>query len=77
VISYLGKISYGLYVYHWLVSYYIIYLINSKFGEVNYFIYLLGSMLGTVLVASFSYEILEKRFLKFKSKFALIKSGKV
>lgn len=77
VISYLGKISYGLYVYHWLVSYYIIYLINSKFGEVNYFIYLLGSMLGTVLVASFSYEILEKRFLKFKSKFTLIKSGKV
>ena len=75
VFRYLGEISYGLYVYHWILIYYGLDFIHEKFGEVNYFVSLLFVTVLTVGIASISYELLEKKILKFKSKFAPIKSG--
>ena len=77
IFSYLGKISYGIYVYHWIVIYYVTSFLVKNFGEVNYFISLTIITILTVVLAAISYELMEKRILKFKSKFALIKSGKV
>lgn len=77
IISYLGKISYGIYVYHWIIIYYVINYTNQYWGDVNYVFSLLIITILTVGLATISYELLEKRILKFKSKYALIKSGKV
>jgi peptidoglycan/LPS O-acetylase OafA/YrhL len=45
--------------------------------ELGYFLSLLISFIVTVLAASISYELIEKNILKFKVKYALIKSGRV
>ncbi|MBK8425663.1 MAG: acyltransferase [Lewinellaceae bacterium] len=70
-LNYLGKISYGLYIYHfpliWLVG-----LIREHgvSEETARPIILIGSFAATVIVASLSYYILERPFLKLKDRFA-------
>ena len=65
-ISYLGKISYGLYVYHGLVitlMFQFIKKIDLSFTAL--FIITLGI---TVFISSLSYQFLEKPFLKLKTR---------
>ena len=63
-INYLGKISYGIYIYQG-------FFLRTGPGEsaimVQYFPY---NLLCTILAAIVSYEIIEKPVLKFKTKFA-------
>ena len=70
-LRYLGKISYGLYIYHfpviWLVSQIHVPGISGEF--IPLFI-LIVSFIGTVSVASLSYYVLEQPFLKLKDRFA-------
>jgi peptidoglycan/LPS O-acetylase OafA/YrhL len=70
-LRYLGKISYGLYIYHfpiiWLVSQIPDFGVSEKFIPPLIFIL---SFIGTVVVASLSYFVLEKPFLKLKERFA-------
>jgi peptidoglycan/LPS O-acetylase OafA/YrhL len=70
-LQYLGKISYGLYIYHfpmiWLVSQ-IQGFVPSE--ESVHPVVLILSFIGTVAVASLSYFALEKPFLKLKDRFA-------
>jgi len=70
---YLGKISYGLYVFHPFVSYFLRFCC-ARYGPVMklvkqmpslYFIFLLGL---TIVVAHFSYRFYERRFLRYKDK---------
>ncbi len=77
IVSYLGKISYGLYVYHWVVIYLFFSFLKENEIELGYFLSLSVSFIITVLISSLSYELLEKNILKFKVKYALIKSGKI
>lgn len=77
VISYLGKISYGIYVYHWVIVHFTIRLMMGEDKEVGYFTSLIIATTLTIVVSALSYELLEKNILKHKSRFALIKSGKV
>lgn len=69
IVNYLGKVSYGLYVYHWLiigiVNYY---LLNNNFKRYNILLYS-GTVFITIIVSILSYEYIEKPFLKFKNKF--------
>lgn len=75
--DFLGKISYGLYVIHPLV----IFFYSSVFGTlafwpiVNYFIVYSTITLTTIFIAYLSYEYFEKRFLKLKDKYSVIKSS--
>lgn len=72
--NYLGKISFGLYVYH-LVAFEITksLLSNDYFSERLIFIF---SLLFTIIISTISYEYIEKPFLQYKSnKFTVIKSG--
>lgn len=64
VLSYLGKISYGLYVYHFPV----IWLIATYFWELPYPIMCMISLTATIFVSICSYELIEKRFLLAKDK---------
>jgi peptidoglycan/LPS O-acetylase OafA/YrhL len=74
--TYLGIISYGLYMYHMLVDYILRFicmrsfkklLSENFFGPLIYHISLLGF---TIIVAGLSYKYLESYFLKLKVKYS-------
>jgi peptidoglycan/LPS O-acetylase OafA/YrhL len=76
VLIYLGKISFGLYIYHWLI----IEKMTHYFKNTSYFIQLLGILMifmTTFLIAVLSYELFEKRFLQLKKRFTVVKSREV
>jgi peptidoglycan/LPS O-acetylase OafA/YrhL len=78
--NYLGKISYGIYMYHFMIIPLILcYLINFlEMDEAGLFmnvILYVSTILITIGVSSFSYELFESRFIKMKSRFSFIKSG--
>jgi peptidoglycan/LPS O-acetylase OafA/YrhL len=73
---YLGRISYGLYVYHFMAA-----SITASFlihGPITHFRWLLlrkcVALAVTVLLASVSYALLEKPFLNLKKRFELVGS---
>lgn len=69
--KYLGAISYGLYLYHKPIPYFIN-LITRYFSiSINSVILLLFSLLLTFIISYLSYHLIEKRFLSIKEKFDL------
>ncbi len=74
VINYLGQISYGIYIYHFMVLIPVL-IFASKFNiKTNWIIYPL-LFIGTIGISSLSYHYFEAIFLRFKTKFSYIKSG--
>ena len=69
ILDYLGKISYGVYVYHMIAI-----LLVVKMSKSNAITYLLV-IFATTLIASISYYLYEKKFLELKRQYALISSG--
>jgi peptidoglycan/LPS O-acetylase OafA/YrhL len=73
VVNQLGKISYGIYMYHFPVLYLILYAfqqLNIPEGpitNVGLYITVIG---GTLLVAALSYRFFEQPFLRLKERFA-------
>lgn len=72
--GYLGKISYGMYMYHPIVIVFCI-KIGMLFNKINDFVLYPTVFLLVVLVSSFSYEFYEKRFIDKKAKYSKIISG--
>ena len=75
--NFLGKISYGIYVIHPLLIYLlskILYPVNigSNYKCVLIYITITGT---TILLAYLSYTYIEKYFLKFKSRYTVVKSS--
>lgn len=79
IFNYLGKISYGIYIYHILVItilintlkiYFITYMYSHEI-IINIFLYVFSFGI-TILISSFSYELYEKKFLNFKKKYSNI-----
>lgn len=76
IFEFLGKISYGLYVYHFLVIFLTAKIVNQfnlpsdiKTGIVY------AIIISTTIIISFlSYKYFEQPFLKFKNRFEIIKS---
>jgi peptidoglycan/LPS O-acetylase OafA/YrhL len=78
VMSYLGKISYGIYMYHFMIIPVVIRVLMSmeimtSGIQFNIILYVAVIVL-TITVSSISYYILEKRFIHFKHRFARIHS---
>ncbi len=78
-LDYLGRITYGLYLYHYIA---IVSSIKLAFLFVNpdnlvmsNIIYYTVTFGGSILMAIISYEFFEKRFLKAKVKYSKIISG--
>lgn len=67
--KYLGKISYGLYLYHKFIPYFIQIAANKLKLHVNMYVEIVLSLGLTITVAHFSYNLIEKRFIKLKEKF--------
>ena len=78
ILGYLGKISYGLYVYHvgslWLATQ----ATNALVSPERLFVYpttvLLLGLSITIAISMASYQFLERPFLRLKEKFTFIKS---
>jgi peptidoglycan/LPS O-acetylase OafA/YrhL len=74
VINYLGKISYGIYMYHFIVLIPVLMLASKINLNNNVIIYTLVLVI-TIAISSFSYHYFETFFLKRKVKYSFIKSG--
>ncbi|MDP5075737.1 MAG: acyltransferase family protein, partial [Flavobacteriales bacterium] len=76
VLQYLGRISYGLYMFHVMCIVFTIHILDKYIGLDNdittaQHILLYGiSFLLTVAVSSLSYHIFEKAFIRLKDKYA-------
>jgi peptidoglycan/LPS O-acetylase OafA/YrhL len=79
--TFLGKISYGIYMYHLMVIVFLLALIRNLGVEgremnplLNVALYL-GAVLLTIGIAYLSYEYFEKRWIRAKGKYTKVKSG--
>jgi peptidoglycan/LPS O-acetylase OafA/YrhL len=74
VFKYLGKISYGIYVFHvfavWLSYQWLEYVLDVK-SDIFYILCPILATLIAVTLSSISYEFFEKRFLALKHKFSV------
>jgi peptidoglycan/LPS O-acetylase OafA/YrhL len=78
VLSYLGKISYGLYVWHALVLALLWdYVFKGKITAVTFVLHAVGGLLLTVGIAALSYRFLEAPFLQMKRRFTWVESRPV
>ncbi|MBP6386595.1 MAG: acyltransferase, partial [Pseudarcicella sp.] len=78
-LNYLGKISYGLYMYHFAVISVVLHFAKKYLSQEseyiqNLIIYVTVFVL-TITVASLSYRFVETPFIKLKSKHSPVKSG--
>lgn len=71
-LTYLGKISYGLYVFHDL-SLQICALLSTRYGLHRGFRFIGGACL-TLLLSMLSYRYIEKPFLILKDRFSLVRT---
>ncbi len=77
--NYLGKISYGIYMYHFMVIPAVLYTIKNYFNfqsetAINTLTYSTVIIL-TVFISGISYRFIERPFINLKSKYTSIKSG--
>jgi|SRR5580700_2207190 peptidoglycan/LPS O-acetylase OafA/YrhL len=77
-LRYLGKISYGLYVFHVLA----LYLVENAIGGYaknfhKFFVFWSGGLALTLVMAALSYRFVESPFLRLKERYALVKSRPV
>ncbi|MBV6451451.1 MAG: hypothetical protein MHPDNHAH_02189 [Anaerolineales bacterium] len=75
-IRYLGKISYGLYMYHPIAIVLALHTTGWLGAPADVFLYPLTLAL-TILLAGLSYKHFESYFLNFKSNYTKVKSGEV
>lgn len=75
--DFLGKISYGIYVIHPLIIFTLSYFLkNLETNEIFKYGLVYCSVLAlTIFIAYISYEYFEKRFLRIKHKYAIIKTS--
>lgn len=78
-LEYLGKISYGIYMYHYIAIVLVIKVLMHYFNvsvvTSNQYITLVAGSFGiTLLFAILSYQFFEKPFLKLKDRFTRIKN---
>ena len=70
--KYLGRISYGLYVYHFILISFINRILNDRLPltyEQNQALTVIPAFAATVLVAGLSFKYIEKPLINFKDKF--------
>jgi len=80
VLAYLGKISFGLYVFHFIVTRECMGRIGPLLGGIENFsplksiAFVVFAAGLTILISWLSYELFEKRFLRLKERFTTVKS---
>lgn len=77
--TYLGKISYGIYMYHFMIIPLILFIFKTHLNIgsdflLNTLIYA-SCILTTIMISSLSYYFIEIPFIKIKSKYSPVVSG--
>ncbi len=77
VFDYLGKISFGLYIYNPLLIYFTsrFLLNNGTSGLTKIILFMVCTFCAVILVSHLSYFYFEKRFLKLKTKYTTVASA--
>lgn len=75
LLRYLGKISYGLYMYHFICIVCVIKILMKLGYESNMPLLYFTVVASTILISGISYSTLENYFLKYKIKYSIIPSG--
>ncbi len=65
VMVFIGKISYGIYLYHFIISH----IIEGIFDTTKGVVVISLKIIVPIAVAAFSYHFIEKRILEFKDRF--------
>jgi len=77
-LGYLGKISYGLYIYHLVAQRLSLNFINGFVSPDHPFAFpiisVITTLIVTILISGLSYQLLEKPFLRIKNRFTIIHS---
>lgn len=73
VISYFGKCSYGIYMYGNVLLYIIIHKVMWRLGTDNVLVFLGVNVVVTLLASVLSYELLEKRLIRWSHRFRAVK----
>lgn len=71
-LRYLGRISYGLYVFH--LMFVLGFGVGSAHEPMARLARMLAALLATIALAALSYQLLEKPFLRLKERFAHVRS---
>jgi peptidoglycan/LPS O-acetylase OafA/YrhL len=74
--NYLGKISYGLYMYHVILVVFTMRVLQYSIRAYDILLYPVVILL-TIFVSTISYEYFEKPFIRRKNLFTIVKSGKI
>jgi len=75
ILNFLGRISYGIYVYHMIIIYFLSYVLTKcNLLKLNYFELQLIVVITTIGTAFISYNYFESIFLRKKEKYSKIKS---
>jgi peptidoglycan/LPS O-acetylase OafA/YrhL len=69
---YLGRISYGLYVFH--LMFVMLFDVTNTHDPVDRVIRIVLTLLATIAAAALSYHLFERRFLRWKERFAHVQS---
>ena len=72
ILNYFGKISYGIYLYNAMV---IDQLARVNWLQNHYWIKLPLDIVLTLVLATLSFELFEKQFMKLKRRFQIVKTG--
>lgn len=73
-IHYLGKVSFGIYIYHNMLIEPFITKVIYRFSIKSFWVYELGYLAVVIGISILSYELFEKYFLRLKQKFEIIKT---
>ena len=72
---YLGRISYGLYVFHF--TFVMLFDVAATRDPVDRVMRIVGTLIATIAAAAASYHLLERSFLQRKERFAHVQSRPV
>jgi peptidoglycan/LPS O-acetylase OafA/YrhL len=73
-LDYLGKVSYGLYMYHPMIIILVL-VVLTKLDIANHVLIYLSVLAFSILAASISYNFFERRFIKMKLRYSKVQSG--
>jgi peptidoglycan/LPS O-acetylase OafA/YrhL len=71
ILNYLGKISFGIYMFHSPIG---TFLSQNPFLSTHSILRVLTIVVATILLATISYEFFEKKILKLKTRFEVVKT---